>query len=38
VTSWNDDKSRLTIAWKDQIETYAVTKNAEGMREIVREP
>jgi hypothetical protein len=38
ATSWNDDKSRLTIAWKDQIETYAVTKNAEGMREIVREP
>ncbi len=38
VTSWNEDKSRLTIAWKDQTDTYGVTMNTEGLREFSRIP
>jgi hypothetical protein len=32
TTSWNQDKSRLTIAWKDQTDVWSVTLNKEGRR------
>jgi hypothetical protein len=31
-TKWSDDGSRLTISWKDQVDTYAVTVTPEGRR------
>jgi hypothetical protein len=37
-TKWNEDKSRLTLTWKDQVETYAVKLNAEGRREFALVP
>jgi hypothetical protein len=33
-TSWNDDRTRLTISWKDQTDTYAVKVTPEGRRAI----
>lgn len=35
ATSWNEDKSRLTVAWNDQTDTYSVRLIADGRREIV---
>jgi hypothetical protein len=32
VTSWNKDKTRLTIAWKDQTDDWSVTLDKEGRR------
>lgn len=32
TTTWNDDKSLLTIAWKDQTDTYAVSTTPTGRR------
>jgi hypothetical protein len=32
TTSWNEDKTRLTIAWKDQTDVWSVTLNQEGRR------
>ena len=32
TTSWNDDKTRLTIAWKDQVDVWTVNLNQEGRR------
>ena len=32
TTSWNMDKTRLTIAWKDQTDVWSVTLNKEGRR------
>ena len=32
TTSWNKDKTRLTIAWKDQTDVWSVTLNKEGRR------
>ena len=31
-TAWNADKTRLTVTWKDQSDTYAVFTNPEGRR------
>jgi hypothetical protein len=31
-TTWSDDMSKLTIAWKDQTDTYDVTPSKEGYR------
>jgi hypothetical protein len=36
TTTWNEDKTRLTVAWKDQVDVYAVKETAEGWREFVR--
>lgn len=36
TTTWNEDKTRLTVAWKDQVDVYAVTVTPEGWREFVR--
>jgi hypothetical protein len=38
TTKWNTDKTELTIAWKDQTDTYALKVNAEGRREFTRMP
>jgi hypothetical protein len=38
VTTWNDDKTRLTIAWKDQTDTYAVARSPDGRRLFTRQP
>jgi hypothetical protein len=32
VTSWNKEKNRLTIAWKDQTDVWSVTLDKEGRR------
>jgi len=32
TTSWNEDRTRLTIAWKDQTDIYAVSVTADGRR------
>ncbi len=37
TTTWNDDKSRLTISWKDQTDSYAITTTPEGRRVFERE-
>ena len=31
-TAWNDGKTRLTVTWKDQADTYDVSVTAEGRR------
>ncbi len=36
ATTWNEDKTRLTIAWKDQTDTYAVAVTPEGRRTFTR--
>lgn len=36
TTAWNDDKSRLTVAWTDQTDTYAVSTTPEGRRVFAR--
>ena len=38
TTKWNDDKTLLTISWKDQIDSYEVKKNGEGRRDVIRIP
>jgi len=37
-TTWNDDKSRLTISWKDQTDVFAVSTNPEGRRVFEKVP
>ena len=32
VTTWNEEKTKLTIAWKDQTDTYNVSETPEGRR------
>jgi hypothetical protein len=32
TTTWNDDKTRLTLTWKDQTDNYAISTNSEGRR------
>ena len=32
ATSWNEDRTRLTIAWMDQTDIYAVSVTANGRR------
>lgn len=32
VTSWNEDKTRLTISWKDQTDVWSVILNSDGRR------
>ena len=32
VTSWNDDKTRLTVAWKDQRDVWTVSSAKDGYR------
>jgi len=31
-TTWNDDKTRLTLSWKDQTDEYQVSMTPEGRR------
>jgi hypothetical protein len=38
ATTWNDDKSRLTLAWKDQTDTYAVSTTPDGRRVFTQTP
>jgi hypothetical protein len=38
TTSWNDDKTRLTLAWKDETETYSVKETPDGRREFTLVP
>jgi hypothetical protein len=35
-TEWNDDKSQLTIAWKDSSDIYAVSMTPDGRRQFTR--
>ncbi len=37
-TAWNADKSLLSIAWKNQTDTYAVATTPEGRRVFTRAP
>jgi len=30
VTTWNKDRSRLTVEWKDQKDDYALSLGADG--------
>jgi hypothetical protein len=32
TTSWNDDKTRLTLTWKDETEAYLVKVTSDGRR------
>ena len=32
ATQWNAEKTQLTVSWKDQTDTYAVTTTADGRR------
>ena len=32
VTSWNEDKSRLTVSWKDQSDVWSVIQDKDGRR------
>ena len=32
VTQWNDDKTMLTVSWKDQTDTYRVSHSPDGRR------
>jgi hypothetical protein len=36
VTSWNEEKTRLTISWKDQSDVYDVKMNGAGLREFTK--
>lgn len=35
-TKWNEDKSRLTITWKDQTHTYGITLTPDGRRKFIK--
>jgi hypothetical protein len=38
ATAWNTDRTRLTVAWKDRQDVYAVSVTPEGRREFTRLP
>jgi hypothetical protein len=38
TTSWNADKTRLRITWKDQTDIYAISLTPDGWRQFQREP
>ncbi len=38
ITSWNEDKTRLTVAWKDHQENYDVKVTPEGRRTFTEVP
>ena len=38
VTTWNGNKTRLTIAWKDQTDNYDIATTPEGRRIFARVP
>jgi hypothetical protein len=38
LTTWSGDRTRLTVAWKDQSHTYHISTRKDGLRQFVLEP
>jgi hypothetical protein len=38
TTTWNDDKSQLTVTWTDQTDTYKVSTGTDGRRVFALQP
>jgi hypothetical protein len=38
ATTWNEDRTRLTVAWKDQSHNYVISTRKDGLRQFILQP